>query len=49
MMNEPLPQSLRAEPGEPLLPFERQLVGWSLGAGVVFLLVLVAATRLLAG
>jgi hypothetical protein len=31
---------LRKAPAEPLLPIEKQLIGWSLGIGVVLLIVL---------
>jgi hypothetical protein len=30
---------------EPLLPIEKKLIGWSLGIGVVLLVILVAITR----
>jgi len=32
-------------PVEPLLPIEKKLIGWSLGIGLVLLVVLVFATR----
>jgi hypothetical protein len=32
-------------PAEPLLPVEKKLIGWSLGLGVVLLLVLIVLTR----
>jgi len=31
---------------EPLLPIEKKLIAWSLGIGIVLLVVLVAATRM---
>ena len=31
---------------EPLLPIEKKLIGWSLGLGIVLLIVLFAAARL---
>ena len=31
---------------EPLLPIEKKLIAWSLGIGIVLLVVLVAATRI---
>lgn len=31
---------------EPLLPIEKKLIGWSLGLGIVLLVVLVAAARM---
>ena len=30
---------------EPLLPIEKKLIGWSLGLGIILLVVLVAVTR----
>ncbi|MCC6610005.1 MAG: hypothetical protein IT515_10090 [Burkholderiales bacterium] len=30
---------------EPLLPIEKKLIGWSLGLGIVLLVILVALTR----
>ena len=30
---------------EPLLPIEKKLIGWSLGLGIVLLIVLLVATR----
>ncbi|HEX7080147.1 MAG TPA: hypothetical protein VF329_03960 [Gammaproteobacteria bacterium] len=35
----------KAPPAEPLLPIEKKLIGWSLGLGVVLLVILFAATR----
>lgn len=34
-------------PAEPLLPIEKKLVAWSLGAGALLLVLLVWATRVL--
>jgi hypothetical protein len=31
---------------EPLLPIEKKLIGWSLGIGIVLLIVLVVVSRL---
>ncbi len=31
---------------EPLLPIEKKLIGWSLGLGIVLLVVLLAVSRL---
>ena len=31
---------LRNAPAEPLLPIEKKLIGWSLGTGIVLLIVL---------
>lgn len=36
---------LRKMPYEPLLPVEKQLIGWSLGIGVVLLVILVFVSR----
>ena len=35
-------------PYEPLLPIEKKLIGWSLGTGIVLLVVLALLSRLLA-
>jgi hypothetical protein len=34
-------------PAEPLLPIEKKLIGWSLGIGIVLLVVLLAANHFL--
>jgi hypothetical protein len=34
-------------PAEPLLPIEKKLIGWSLGIGVVLLVVLLVANHFL--
>ncbi|HSN41619.1 MAG TPA: hypothetical protein VLT92_15670 [Burkholderiales bacterium] len=34
---------------EPLLPIERKLIGWSLGLGIILLVVLVAISRIFFG
>jgi hypothetical protein len=40
-MSEPdLQEELKNAPAEPLLPIEKKLIGWSLGIGVVLLVVL---------
>ena len=43
------PNSLKREmaeaPIEPLLPIEKKLIGWSLGLGIVLLVVLVVVAR----
>jgi hypothetical protein len=36
---------IRKMPVEPLLPVEKKLIGWSLGLGVVLLVVLIVLTR----
>jgi hypothetical protein len=49
-MSEPnLSEELHNAPVEPLLPIEKKLIGWSLGVGVVLLIVLVLFTRGAAG
>jgi hypothetical protein len=43
------PDDLRDElkaPVEPLLPIEKKLIGWSFGAGIVLLLLLVLINRI---
>jgi hypothetical protein len=36
---------LRDMPYEPLLPVEKKLIGWSLGIGIVLLVILVVVNR----
>jgi hypothetical protein len=36
---------LRDMPYEPLLPIEKKLIGWSLGTGIVLLVILVIVNR----
>jgi hypothetical protein len=36
---------LRRAPVEPLLPIEKKLIGWSLGIGIVLLILLVLVNR----
>ena len=38
-------EEMQKMPYEPLLPVEKQLIGWSLGTGVVLLVVLVFVSR----
>jgi len=38
-------EELRKMPVEPLLPVEKQLIGWSLGLGIVLLVILVLLSR----
>lgn len=48
-MNDVAQQKLKAEladPFEPLLPIEKKLIGWSLGLGLVLLVILVILSRL---
>ena len=45
-MSQPkLGEELKKIPVEPLLPVEKKLIGWSLGIGLVLLVILVFATR----
>jgi hypothetical protein len=37
-----LKNEINAAPVEPLLPIEKKLIGWSLGLGIVLLVVLIA-------
>jgi hypothetical protein len=45
MSQENLRDELRNVAVEPLLPIEKKLIGWSLGLGVVLLVVLTVASR----
>ncbi|HET7199277.1 MAG TPA: hypothetical protein VFI80_00480 [Burkholderiales bacterium] len=36
---------IRKMPVEPLLPVEKKLIGWSLGLGIVLLVILIFLTR----
>ncbi|HUD25801.1 MAG TPA: hypothetical protein VMQ45_08955 [Burkholderiaceae bacterium] len=48
-MSEPrIQEELKKIPVEPLLPVEKKLIGWSLGTGVVLLIVLALLNRYLA-
>ena len=38
-------EELRRMPAEPLLPVEKKLIGWSLGIGLVLLVILIVLTR----
>jgi hypothetical protein len=40
-------RELEKAPHEPLLPVEKKLIGWSLGIGIVLLVVLVAVNHYL--
>ena len=45
-MTQPdIKSELDSAPYEPLLPVEKKLIGWSLGLGVVLLVILIALTR----
>jgi len=41
-----LADEMRKMHAEPLLPIEKKLISWSLGLGIVLLIVLVAISRL---
>jgi hypothetical protein len=46
-MSQPnIRQELQSAPAEPLLPIEKKLIGWSLGTGLVLLVILVAINHL---
>jgi hypothetical protein len=45
MPKSDLQQELRNAPPEPLLPIEKKLIGWSLGIGLVLLVVLLLVSR----
>jgi hypothetical protein len=46
-MSEPdLRNELAQPPTEPLLPIEKKLIGWSLGIGVVLLIILLLINQL---
>ena len=46
MEKEPdIKEALRDMPYEPLLPIEKKLIGWSLGIGIVSLVILVFISR----
>jgi len=45
-MEQPkIAEELRKMPYEPLLPIEKKLIGWSLGSGIVLLVVLLAVAH----
>jgi hypothetical protein len=44
-MEPQLREELASMPTEPLLPIEKKLIGWSLGLGVVLMLVLIVISR----
>jgi hypothetical protein len=48
MTNRPdLGEELKKIPAEPLLPIEKKLIAWSLGTGVVLLVLLALLNRVL--
>jgi hypothetical protein len=42
MSQQDLKNEIKAAAPEPLLPIEKKLIGWSLGIGIVLLVVLIA-------
>jgi hypothetical protein len=46
MSNPNIRDELARAPVEPLLPIEKKLIGWSLGTGIVLLVILVAINQL---
>jgi hypothetical protein len=45
-MSQPdIRDELARAPVEPLLPIEKKLIGWSLGTGIVLLIILVAINQ----
>jgi hypothetical protein len=44
-MEPQIHEELRKMPDEPLLPIEKKLIGWSLGLGVVLMLILIFVSR----
>jgi hypothetical protein len=47
-MTQPdIKRELESAPYEPLLPVEKKLIGWSLGIGIVLLVVLVVVNQYL--
>ena len=47
VLNEPkIAEEIRKMEYEPLLPIEKKLIGWSLGLGIVLLVVLYGVARL---
>jgi hypothetical protein len=46
MSHSELHEELRGNVKEPLLPIEKKLIGWSLGLGVVLLLILTLVNHL---
>jgi hypothetical protein len=45
MSQQNISEELRKAPPEPLLPIEKKLIGWSLGIGIVLLVVLALVNR----
>jgi hypothetical protein len=46
MTDKILQEELNKSGSEPLLPIEKKLIGWSLGTGLVLLVILGAISRL---
>jgi hypothetical protein len=47
MSQSDLHNELKTEAVEPLLPVEKKLIGWSLGTGIVLLIILIAINHLI--
>jgi hypothetical protein len=45
MSKDELQRELQKSYAEPLLPIEKKLIGWSLGTGIVLLVILAFANR----
>ena len=45
MIHSEFHEELSRAPAEPLLPIEKKLIGWSLGAGLALLVLLVVINR----
>ncbi len=45
MVQPKVGEEISKMPVEPLLPVEKKLIGWSLGVGLVLLVILILATR----
>ena len=46
MPQDNIGEELRAAAVEPLLPIEKKLIGWSLGIGIVLLIILTVLARI---
>jgi len=44
-MEPQLREELGKMPNEPLLPIEKKLIGWSLGLGVILMVILIIVSR----
>jgi hypothetical protein len=46
MEQQKVGQEMQKMPYEPLLPIEKKLIGWSLGLGVVLMVILIIISRI---